>query len=155
MPKRLVRMIVILVSIMALVMVIFVVGFAVIPHFYNLSRLQRFADPFYAYPLPSQTEEVGRFQEYGNFGGAGNHCDFRAQRILITALSEAEIQAYYRDVGFEAVEPGQSPSAAINGLNGLIGVIVRVDDERGTDGRLRVTAEMLDVGYPPVGAGCS
>lgn len=153
MLKRLVRMIVILVSIMMPVMIVFLIGFAVIPHIYNLSRLQRFADPFYAYPLPPQTEEVGRFQEYGILSGNGNHCDFLAQRTLLTALSAEEIESYYLDVGFDAVGPRQSRMAFIP-LDGLIDVTMQIDNERMTDGRLRVTTKIVDIGYPPVGMVC-
>lgn len=60
--------------------------------------LQRFSHPFFAYPLPDDTIEVGR-ETFITQGGTGS-CFFHATRIFESSLSLEEIEAYFRPLHF-------------------------------------------------------
>lgn len=70
----------------------------------NNVRLNVFADPLFAYPLPPQTEVLRRTKEVGLFGN-GNHCDYQAIQYMRTRLSQEEIEAYYQEVSVPRVFP--------------------------------------------------
>ena len=70
----------------------------------NNVRLDVFAAPLFAYPLPPQTEVLRRTKEVGLFGN-GNHCDYQAIQYMRTKLSQAEIEAYYQVVSVPRVFP--------------------------------------------------
>lgn len=110
----------------------------VIPVWANNVRLDRFAENLFDYPLPPGTEEVDR-QAHVRLMGNGNHCDFEARRSLLTELSRAEIEAYYRDLTLPAVDSSS---------HGRIEVQVQFHESQ-QDGRLHFTVELVDVGYPP------
>lgn len=69
----------------------------------NSLRLRRFANSLHAYPLPPGTEVVARYSKVGNFGPAGNHCDYMAALILVTELTRDEIDDYYRNMALPQV----------------------------------------------------
>jgi hypothetical protein len=70
----------------------------------NTWQLNRFAQNFYDYPLPERTEVISRNAEVGVlWDGGDKHCDFMAEQILVSELSQAEIKRYYIAVGFPPV----------------------------------------------------
>jgi hypothetical protein len=136
---------------------LFITFFAV-PEIYHQLRWQAFASPFLNYPLPPQTTEIGWARAIGNLGGNGNNCYYRATRLLATELSLDEIEAYYHDVSFPAVEPGKSGMGTLLERSGQIEVTVRLTDiiiVGDTRRFLQVETEIFDGPYPPIGFQCS
>lgn len=70
-----------------------------IPVAMNELRLARFARGLYEYPLPPDTSVVSRHAAVGLMGN-GNHCDFIAEQTMRSALTQAELEAYYRTSSF-------------------------------------------------------
>jgi hypothetical protein len=111
----------------------------------NNSRLHTFADNLFRYPLPRETEEVKRHAEVTLLGN-GNHCDFIAQRFLVTELSREEIEAYYRGVALPPVS-GEDQAQVTD--DGLLPVRVDFEDQISADQRLQVEIKLLEIVYPP------
>jgi hypothetical protein len=125
----------------------------IIPTIYLQMRLQSFAANLFAYPLPPDTVEVRRTTEVGILGGNGNHCDFRAVRVLATELNPSDIEAYYQDTALPPVT-SESKEARIWRDDGLINIEVDINEQPTEDGRLLVQISIFDYGYPPVGMRC-
>ena len=116
----------------------------VLPILYNNWQLSVFASHLFDYPLPPQTVLIAQHASVG-LEGNGNHCDFRAERELLTSLSESEIAAYYRNVKLppvnnhnEGMEPwaqGQSRPIIVNFAPGT------------SSDQHRVTISLIDFGY--------
>jgi hypothetical protein len=84
-----------------------------IPMAVNEMRLARFARSLYEYPLPPDTSVVSRHAEVGLMGN-GNHCDFVAEQTMQSALTQAELEAYYQHVVLpEASPPGEGAFVAV------------------------------------------
>ena len=105
----------------------------------NNVRLDIFAAPLFAYPLPPQTEVLRRTKEVGLFGN-GNHCDFQAIQYMRTKLSQAEIEAYYQEVSVPRIFPVFEARR-----QGDIDIFLFFDDT--TDGYLSFRAAIGDMGY--------
>jgi hypothetical protein len=93
----------------------------------NSVKLYYFGKDLFEYPLPLRTDEVERQSEIGVLEGNSNHCDYLAERGLVTQLTRDEIEAYFQNVEAE----------------------ILVDKESMPDGRLRVILRRFKFGYPP------
>lgn len=89
--------------------------------------IQRFAGPFFDYPLPPYTTEMSRSTRSGALGGTGHSCSYEAVRVVTSHLTVREIKTYYQDVTFPTVIPQGSPMARDYGLNGRVPVFVDYD----------------------------
>lgn len=105
----------------------------------NDVRLDVFAAPLFAYPLPPQTEVLRRTKEVGLFGN-GNHCDFQVIQYMRTKLSQAEIEAYYQDLSVPRIFPVFEATR-----QGDIDIFLFFHDT--TDGYLSFEAAIGDMGY--------
>jgi hypothetical protein len=86
---------------------------------------------------------MDRHATVGLLTGNGNHCDFVVEQSMTSTLDRREIEAYYRDATLPAVS-GESQDAQ-NGRK----VSIWFDESHSTDGQLRFTLRLADIGYPP------
>ncbi len=101
--------------------------------------VQRFAAPFFDYPLPPYTTEMSRSTRSGALGGAGHMCSYEAVRVVTSHLTVREIEAYYQDVTFPTVMPESSSMAAISGLEGRTPVFVDFDRDDSQSGVIEIS----------------
>lgn len=60
--------------------------------------MQRFAQPFFDYPLPEQTEEIEQKVYMGSGGAHG--CSYIAERYIRSTLTQEELEAYFEPTHF-------------------------------------------------------
>lgn len=93
----------------------------------NSLRLWFFGKELFEYPLPPQTKELDRKSEVGLLVGNSNHCDYLAERILATELTQEEIKSHF----------------------GALKIGIYFDDALMPNGRMRVTLRRFSFGDPP------
>lgn len=128
-------------------------GMVIIPAVYLQLRLYTFAANLFDHALPPATIELSRVTEVGILGGNGNHCDFRAVRLLATELSKTAIEAHYHDAALPPIT-SESKEARIWRDDGLIDIRLKFEEQPADDGRLLFQLSIYDYGYPPVGFQC-
>ena len=69
-------------------------------------KLQAFVKNFENIDLPENTEQIGETYYYFGKGHAnGNHCDYYAEKLIKTELTEAELTEYYGNKEIAAANP--------------------------------------------------
>ncbi|MAU10008.1 MAG: hypothetical protein CL607_09325 [Anaerolineaceae bacterium] len=83
--------------------------------FHDSIVMQWFAQPFFDYPLPDDTQEIGRDTFIVTGGSHG--CGYVVERHLQSSLSKSELETYFRQTYFSMPfgEP-VSPNLSMDGL---------------------------------------
>ena len=92
------------IAVMAVLLALIVLPNIAMP-IYNDIVAARYLKQLKDYPLPDGAARAGAFWEVGKFTGNGNNTEYFAALILETALSQAEIEAYYRAADFLPARP--------------------------------------------------
>jgi hypothetical protein len=118
--------------------------------FQNNKDLSPFAENFYNYPLPPNSQVHSR-KSFVTLLGSGNHCDFVAEQIITTELSEIEIRSYYEGVTFPPVrtEPQGFEDGWSGGIHPPTNPSVELVSDIDGDGMRRFRVRIVDNLYPP------
>jgi len=96
----------------------------------NQVKLIGFAKPFYDYPLPPQSTEIGREAFVYTISQSGTSmCNYSASRTIRSSLSHDDVRRYYYSVFFDGIGD-ESASIALSGniATGKLGADVSFDE---------------------------
>lgn len=108
---------------------------------YNDIRIQRFADQLFKYPLPSETEVLERDKGVW-FPVNGGTSVIYVKQTMATTLTEAQVQAYYRDVRFWRLWQTSQADSYLDQMRNYTSVTLTFDEELDSQGRLIFVAEI-------------
>jgi hypothetical protein len=119
-------------------------------YFRNNKDLKAYANNFFDYSLPPNSQVQSRKSSVTLLGN-GNHCDFVAEQIIKTELSEIEINDYYEGVTFPPVrtEPQGFEDGWSGGIHLPTSPSVELVSDIDEDGMRTFRVRIVDNLYPP------